>query len=232
MSISDSLLDRVQKLLNQAQDPGIEGTPEAEIFLNKAIELMAKHGIEQAMLDSIAPKPVTPMHKIVGFTNPYASSKMRLYRAIVRSFRGQTIKLTGHKDTVDVFMMSTDEDSVELLYTQLLLHGVSVLEHTHIPEWINKRSFKVSWWLGYAGEVEKRLVAANKKAETEAEPGTALVLYDRSQMVRKDYEEAYPNRRNVGVRIGQSRGYSAGIAEGRRVNLGTPEVKNNRRAIR
>ena len=55
MSIDNDLLDRVRKLLAKAEDEGC--TPEeAEALTAKAAELMARYGIDRALLGALRPE--------------------------------------------------------------------------------------------------------------------------------------------------------------------------------
>ena len=55
------MLDKVRKLLAKAEDPAC--TPaEAEALTAKATELIAKYGIDQAVLAAQRPEPTAPQH--------------------------------------------------------------------------------------------------------------------------------------------------------------------------
>ena len=65
------LLDRVRKLLAKAEAVGV--TPhEAEALTAKAAELMAKYGIDRALLAADEPETDRPANRILDIDNPWA----------------------------------------------------------------------------------------------------------------------------------------------------------------
>jgi len=60
----DKLLDRVRKLLAKAEDESCT-PPEAEALTAKAAELMAKYGIDRALLAAVRPETDAPASRFV-----------------------------------------------------------------------------------------------------------------------------------------------------------------------
>ena len=66
----DDLLDRVRKLLAKAEAEGV--TPhEAEALTAKAAELMARYGIDRALLAATAPDTDKPADRVIDVDNPW-----------------------------------------------------------------------------------------------------------------------------------------------------------------
>ena len=61
---SDRLLDRVRKLLAKAEDESVT-PPEAQALTAKAAELMARYGINRAMLAAQRPETDRPANQIM-----------------------------------------------------------------------------------------------------------------------------------------------------------------------
>ena len=66
----DKLLDRVRKLLAKAEDEGVT-PPEAQALTAKAAELMAKYGIDRALLAAARPETDAPASRMVDIDNPW-----------------------------------------------------------------------------------------------------------------------------------------------------------------
>jgi hypothetical protein len=79
---SDSdLLDRVRKLLAKAEDEGCTQAG-AEAQTAKAAELMARYGIDRALLGVLHPETDRPADRRFGFERPWADVKAHLLAAL------------------------------------------------------------------------------------------------------------------------------------------------------
>src|SRR5262245_6156970 len=80
------ILDRVRKLLAKAEHPS---TPpaEAEAMSAKAAELMARHAIDEALLDEARSDRSTPERRIVRVEAPYAVPKSVLLSRVAGAYR-------------------------------------------------------------------------------------------------------------------------------------------------
>lgn len=207
----------VQNLIAQAEDLTI-GKAESEAFMEKAADIMAKHGIDRAMAE--AAKPVKEIITSVfrNFPAPFAKGKLTLYTAIAKNFSCSPI-IIGKG--LHVFGFPSDLDAVDELYTILLLHGVNALGQIDI--WGNATAFRNAWWLGYSNEISERLKKASKK-ETDNTPGSAIVLRNRAQASKDALNSEYPTTRQVTRHYSSGSGYLQGKAEGSRVGLGNARV--------
>jgi hypothetical protein len=225
------LLDRVRKLLVKAEDESV--TPaEAQALTAKAAELMAKYGIDRALLAAERPETDRPADWMVDIPNPWARVKAHLLCGLGSALRCQCILLptaTGSK--VHIFGYSSDIERTDLLYTSVLLQMWHGLAGARIPEWSRSpRAWRRSWLLGFAAAVITRVRAAEhaaaSKATAPAAAGgsrTALVLADRAQVIRGNAERAYPLTRKLRITY-SGNGYRDGYARGQRADLGTGRI--------
>jgi hypothetical protein len=228
----EKMLAKLRALLAKAEDEGC--TPqEAEALTAKATELMAKYGIEQALLDAGKPEQrSTPTDKRVVIEDPYAGVKATLLYGIARAMGCQAIQVSGRDTVLHVFGYQSDLERAELLYTSLLLQMAHGLRRAEVPARAQRdyagrshmRAFNRSWMLGFVGAVVRRVEAAEGRAKQEAEqdtskPGAALVLADRSLAVRSAFKSAYPKVVTRRVTYSGS-GYGAGHSAGQRANIG------------
>ena len=71
---SSRLLERVHKLLAKAEDESVT-PPEAQALTAKAAELMAKYGIDRALLAADRPETDRPTSKMLDIDNPGRGSR-------------------------------------------------------------------------------------------------------------------------------------------------------------
>ncbi len=226
---TDPMLARIRALLAKAEDPA--ATPaEAETYTGKANELIAKYGIDAALLAAAQDdgKAPTPGSKIFDVEAPYAPDKVSLLNTIALALRCRAIRLsTGwrNKYQVHVFGFTADLERVELLYTSLLIQQAQALAVAHVPWGVNTAAFRRSWMEGYRLAVHGRLLAAEKRAAQQAQtstgPSVALVLANRDTMVDQLVRNTYPKLgKGRGRQLSSTAGRSSGYESGRKANLG------------
>ncbi len=235
---SGTLLERVRKLLAMAEDDGVTQA-EAEAFTEKAVELMARYGIDRALLAAARPDTDKPADRVIDVPRPWADVRSHLLAGLAGAMRCQCVLLrttTGHK--VHVFGYSSDLERVEMLYTSLLIQMAHGLARVPVPATTRSiRAWRRSWLLGYTSAVIARVRAAEERAASDAGtartgggPSTALVLADRSLVVRRQCEQTYPNLRKLRITY-SGNGYSSGYAEGERADIGAKRLRPGSRAL-
>ena len=132
--MTDSMLERVRKLLAKAEDPAC--TPEEAAALNdKAAELIAKYGVDRALLAASMPESDPVGDRVVPVLAPYALDKTALLATVARAMRCRTVrrKVFGpgglRRDYSFADAMSLVEYQVQY-ERQLLLNGYSLLPHS------------------------------------------------------------------------------------------------------
>jgi hypothetical protein len=212
--MTDPLLARVRKLLAKAEDPAC--TPaEAEAFTAKATELIAKYGVDRALLAAEHPALDPVGDSVVPLDPPYALDKAGLLAAVAVPMRCRVVRKTRDGVQVHLFGHAADLERVELLFTSLLVQAAHGLAAVPVPAHEHAAAFRRSWLAGFAHAIGGRLREAEQAAEAAA-PGAALVLVHRTDLVERRMAEAYPKLRTAGRRRlaggGLEQGYSAGLA--------------------
>jgi hypothetical protein len=229
---SDRLLDRVRKLLAKAEDESVT-PPEAQALTAKAAELMAKYGIDRALLAADRPETDQPASRILDIDNPWARVKAHLLCGLGSALRCQCIMLsgTGPGTRIHVFGYGSDIERTDLLYTSVLIQMWHGLAGAQVPAWSSSpRAWRRSWLLGFATAVISRVRDAEHAAASQAtapaapeSSRTALVLADRAQVIRGKVEQEYPVTRTARVTYSGS-GYGAGYAQGQRADIGGSRI--------
>jgi hypothetical protein len=224
---SSALLDRVRKLLAKAEAEGVT-PPEAEALTAKAAELMARYGIDRARLAAARPDTDQPASRIIDIANPWAQVRAHLLAGLAGAMRCQCIMLrpTGPGARIHVFGYASDLERADILYTSLLLQMAHGLTAAAIPARITSpRAWRRSWLLGFTAAVVARVKAAEDRAAAQSEasdhtgPSTALVLADRSVVIRRQLEAAYPVTRQSRITY-SGNGYRDGYSKGQQADIG------------
>ena len=228
MTSGNPLLERVRKLLAKAEAQGV--TPaEAEALTAKAAELMARYGIDRALLAAQQPETDHPADRKVDVDNPWARVQAHLLCGLASAMRCRCVILprSGPGTRIHMFGFASDIERTDVLYTSLLVQMWQGLAAAPVPDWTrNPRAWRRSWLLGFISAVTARVRAAEQQAATQADderedagPGTELVLADRARIVQHSIEDAYPLTRKTRMTYSGS-GYGDGYAKGQTADLG------------
>ena len=236
MTSDNPLLERVRKLLTKAESDGV--TPaEAEALTAKAAELMAKYGIDRALLAARLPETDHPADRKIDIDNPWARVQAHLLCGLAAALRCQCVLLPrpGPGSRIHIFGFASDIERTDVLYTSLLLQMWQGLAAAQVPDWSRSpRAWRRSWLLGFTSAVVARVRAAEQQAAAQAtSPAavagerTALVLADRSLVITRNIEHAYPITRKTRM-IYSGSGYGNGYTKGQQANLGGPRLPSTR----
>jgi len=229
-----ALLERVRKLLAKAEAEGV--TPaEAEALTAKAAELMARYGIDRALLAAARPDTDRPANRIINVDSPWSGIKAHLLGGLASAIRCACVQLprTGPAagTRIHVFGYASDLERAEILYTSLLIQMAHGLAAAEVPASARSvRAYRRSWLLGYTSAVVTRVREAEARAAATArqEPvtgqSTALVLADREHLVQSECRRAYPVTRRMRVTY-TGTGYRDGYSEGQRADVGATRVR-------
>jgi hypothetical protein len=216
--MTDPLLARVRKLLAKAEDPAC--TPaEAEAFTAKATDLIAKYGVDQAMLAVTDPAADPVGDRIITIVPPYARDKAGLLVAVAAPLRCRVVHLERQGIARShLFGHAADLERVELLFTSLLVQAAHGLAAVPVPPHEHPAAYRRSWLAGFAEAIGSRLWDAEKSAVAEA--GAELVLVRRTDLVDQRMAEAYPKLRTASPRRLAGGGLAQGYRAGQAADLG------------
>jgi Protein of unknown function (DUF2786) len=228
----EALLARVRKLLAKAEAAGV--TPaEAQALTAKAAELMAKYGINRALLAAERPETDRPADRVIDIGNPWARVQAHLLCGLASALRCQCVILprTGPGTRIHVFGFTSDIERADVLYTSLLVQMWQGLAGTPLPPRVRSaRAWRRSWLLGFATAVVARVRAAEEGAAGQgaaaagAGSRTALVLADRTDVIAATLKHAYPVTRTSRVTY-TGNGYGTGYARGQRADIGASRLR-------
>jgi hypothetical protein len=213
-SLDPKVLGRVRALLAKAESTSFP--EEAEALTAKAQQLMARHAIDQTMLE--AGGEDEPGGRRLAVDDPYASAKSLLLHEVAEASRCRAVWSPDFGFST-VFGFSVDLEVVEILYTSLLVQGTTAMVAAGSAPGrgprSRSRSFRQSFLVAYATRIGDRLrkstdVTTAEAAETH---GDALlpVLAGRSRDVDEACDRAFPRMKSRGYGISDATGYAAGV---------------------
>jgi hypothetical protein len=227
-----SVLERVRKLLAKAEDPGC--TPaEAAALNDKAAELIAKYGVDRALLAAASPEVDPVGDRVIVVDPPYALDKAGLLAAVSAALRCRSVRQKvwaagQYSYRMHLFGCQSDLERTDLLYTSLLVQASYGLAAAHPPPWEPVATFRRSWLLGFTEAVARRLRDAERRASAAAPSAglsMELVLADRGDRVARRVAEVYPRLSMSAPRRLAGSGAGDGFAAGQRADLGGTRLR-------
>jgi hypothetical protein len=103
-------LDRIRKLLAKAEAHGTTAA-EAEALTAKAAELMARYGIDRALLAAARPETDKPADRLITIGNPWATVQAHLLVGIATAMRCTCIRVDGAASGVRIHIFATPPTS-------------------------------------------------------------------------------------------------------------------------
>jgi hypothetical protein len=234
--VDTSKLGKIRALLDKAERTSAEYPEEAEALMDKALELMERYRISEAMIADAA--PVQDRGKLVEKiilvgSGPYVNARIDLVTAIAlnhsvvvlqsQSLRGKRVHLNGYE---------TDVAMTEMLYTSLLVQATRAMDHPDTlarkPQGVHGTVFKRAFLIGYAERIGQRLREATKSASADYTGGrsVALVLADRSNDAQEYVFKRYGKLRSA--RSGAAASSYSGVVAGAQA-AESADISTNRR---
>jgi hypothetical protein len=231
MAKNDPKLTKIRKLLAKAEDPAT--TPaEAELYTAKATDLIAEHGIDQALLAHDHHDRDAVSSRVIVMDRPFAADKADLLGAVALQLRCACVRRTHRENGVreismHVFGHDSDLMRLEMLFTSLLVQATTAMALVPVPAWEHKAAFRRSWMAGVRRAIQHRMAEAERRARAAADShrsqnqaSTELVLAGREVEVRDAMNEAYPRLSTGRPRSLSGSGGPAGYEAGQQADLG------------
>jgi hypothetical protein len=253
MTVPESKIELVRKLLAKAEST--DSAPEREALNERASELIAVYGIEEAMLSDAVKDQVTDTS--FELPSPYALDWRGLMWAITSPLRVRAISTrrwrNGHAvHSMRLFGYKNDIAYAEILFTSLRNQALAGMSDVIGSSGGSTTSDRKTYIMGFSAAVKTRLRAKERAAELAQEaqeraakdaallegnfsagsPGVALVLANRNDKVDEAVSAVYPEVRTAAARLLSGRGFSSGYRDGKRASLGASKsVAGSARAI-
>ncbi len=238
----ERVLARIRKLLAVAEHPATDPT-EADTYLSRALSLMAKYGVERALLEEAGRGGAAGRDGVdvteIELRAPYRVEKGLLLNVVAVALRCRVVMQRrpcpggGHDQLAKVVGFASDRERVALLFASLVVQMFGALRRAPVPWGVPAVTFRKSFCHGYTMRIRERLDAAERRAEREATAprgGAALVLRDRARRVDARVAELFPGLRTGRPYRRRAEGIDAGAAAATRADLGDARLGTPARA--
>ena len=229
----EGVLHKVRALLAKAESTTFPD--EAEALTAKAQELMDRHAIDRAMLAASAPGSTSPEGRDIPIDTPYASEKFHLLSEVAGANRCRAV-FAAWSNVATVVGFAEDQETVELLYTSLLLQATTAMLAGADDPSRRTRRYRHAFLVAFAARIGHRLRAADATVTAEADRahgGAVLpVLASRALAVEDELTRRFPQVRRRRVSVSDRAGWDAGTIAAERARLGSGDQVRGRAARR
>ena len=248
MTESDRLVDRVGKLLAQAE--GTDNEHEAAAFVERAQQLATEHAVDLELARARqlerqprgTSEPLVQERLEVGQRGRRGNRHRVLLYAAVAAANDVLVNVAHDSTYVLGFGHHTDLAVVERLWSSLAVQMAAAAQRRmdrgeHRAAGISGLSWRLSFYDGFAEAVGERLQRARERAIEQTrpaaptgEPSAALVLREKGERVKSFYDTASEARGSWrGAWSGRTQSSGAAMASGRtdgeRADLGQPGLR-------
>lgn len=226
----DTMAQRIGHLLNQADNAATEA--EADAFRDRAMQLIAKTGIEESEARSTLEGKTNDVIMALTFqlTGQFLTQQRMLLTNIAAALHCSTITLNNSREAkkVQVYGVKIHTERVRLLFSILNPRMIAGALRVVAPprERRGTRALRLDWMLGYINRINERLTAAEESAAAsrDAETGTttqALVLVSDLERAKAARDKQHPDstKSRTYSRHVQLSAYDQGRAAGERADL-------------
>lgn len=231
--MTDDIARRIRALLDKAENTTF--VHERDAFTAKAIALMAEYRVTEAMLDAAA-DPEDRRGRICDReiqlgSGPYVRARLGLLCQVADANCASVVTHVGWDGRVaSLHGYASDLARVELLYTSLLVQATHAATRVQVPRGSSTVSVRRSFLFGFAAEIGRRLVDANRIAtqtatirdgdhRDPANRSVALVLADRRADVDDYVRQRYGRLGTLRAATVSRAGYTEGQQAGARADL-------------
>ena len=220
MSGGDQKLEVIRKLLAKAEKAA---TPdEASAYNAKAAEMMARHGVSEAMLAATGVKQDALGERRIPLADPYSQEKAQLAGLVGRALGCRAVRHPGYGRgqiiAVTIFGYESDLQRTEVLFTSLLLQATRDVVHQRPPTWTGESTtaFRRTWLTGFTTEIYRRSLQ-----RSEQQPSSMMHL---RRCVAHRPRWCWP----IGTRWSRRRSRSASPTSRRDAAVASPEAASAR----
>lgn len=249
------LATKIQALLAQAESEAALGHEGArDTFLAKAAALQLKYAIDDSMLRAAGKAgtdELTHGDFCTESNTPLIKAKRQLINGLAIHNRGHAVMMGEYRPKRDggikfdrrakirVYAHQSDLDFITMLYNSLILQMQTMMANDERLTYLEKAKvagWRVSYAYGWVARVIGRIAEAARRNESQAEstePGTALVLRDRSALVEGFVNDRHPNLRRSSYRLDDKSeaGRLAGRNAAENADLGGKKLGGDRRQL-
>ncbi|WP_186762879.1 DUF2786 domain-containing protein [Lentzea tibetensis] len=200
--VDPKVLNRVRGLLAKAEST--QFPEEAEALSAKAQELMNRHALERAMLESDLPQHAASRR--MWLEKSYFKAKAQLVAVVADANRCRAV-IYPKVGFVALVGDDVDLEITELLSTSLLVQATRAMVAAGAGSDSRSRTYRQSFLVSYAHRIGERMAEVN---EPVADPRLLPVLADRAKAVDELFDQLFTRTKAMRVSVGSAAGWHAG----------------------
>lgn len=220
---NQQMMTKVQALLRKAESTNSEA--EAELFTNKATELIAKYMLDETVAFNTEQRTNKVVIHEFSFSNPYRVKKEYLAGVVCQAMGAQVVRTT--EKTLKVVAFEGDVEWLKVIVQSLILQAERVIAREKDNVYGDKRPWVNSFWLGFANEVsdrltKQRLETERQQKEHEASLGsnsTELALRSKELEIASEFKKNFPRVKYTTVSGSSVSGRNAGAHAGSNADI-------------
>ncbi|WJY99783.1 hypothetical protein CHAN_05820 [Corynebacterium hansenii] len=244
VSMRGDIREKVRKLLNQAEDRA--GTPEGDVFRDKAFALIAQYGLDPAKLGD--PGDAGAEMKVVelDMSGAYQRQQIALLNVLGKALHCEVVYWSGGgrgpgrgADRGTLIGAARHVERVRLLFSVLCPQMLAGAARLRAGEAAVTARWRRSYMVGFANVVGERLSVQERRAAERSDDragarggratDTALVLKDDAQRARDEMRRRYPFLRHTTSKARlDGDAYMHGCAAGHGTDLGQTRLGGTR----
>ena len=241
-SMRGDIRDKVRKLLNHAADR--EGTPEGDVFRDKAFELIVRYGLDPEKLGDPADAGAEMKVVELDMSGAYQRQQVGLLHALAKALHCEVVLWAGGRgigrsaDRGTLIGAVRHVERVQLLFSVLCPHMLAGAARLRAGSAAATAQWRRSYMIGFTTVVGDRLAVMEHRAATRASeaPGDGeadggggmnamLVLRDDAQRANDEMRRRYPHLRRTTSRARiDGDAFRHGCAAGHDADLGQTGV--------
>lgn len=233
----EKLLERIRKLFAKAEDPAVVGTPEAEVFIDKAMALLAKYGIDETLARSAGSAEAGEIvSQQIVITGSYQVDQVHLVGAICTALHCRVVLNDSDGRRVCIVIGARRHTDRVMMLTGLLqglMLSRAARTRSPNPGIVSTTAFRKSFMAGFSGEIARRLEEAESTAVDDSADaaGAELVLASDADRATAEMGRMFPRLGSTRRRKISTAGLESGQRAAADVDLGQKRMDNRQRAL-
>jgi hypothetical protein len=221
------ITDKIQAILNKAR--ATDNEHEAEVFQQKAFELMLKHNVTEDQLHAGTTEHDPMIRQEMFVPGRYPKQKQIVAHAICDSFGVFVLSaggrnVAGSRTDYRIFIYGRKSHMMQFATMVNELWWYGEMKYNQSPE-RRGNGFMASYWQAYASTLKRRLRETMKRVEDEDNVSLVPAVIARSSVARRTAQEMEGGfGRGSASRTGNSAGAAAGRDAGNSATLARGSV--------
>lgn len=218
----ETIVEKVRSILDRANHPNTPPS-EAETALALAQRLITKYNLDESALAKARGVEEKIVKDTIDIVGAYALRRLSVVGVIAKSNSCACYRSVKHEEVADKkyphytywkkagYTLNIFGTEADIFATKVLWASAEALALRTLPK--GDKSFRHSWWIGFANGISNALTKANRQAVEES-GGNALVLVERGRRAEQEMRAKVTLRSVSSTGARRRDAYNSGQATG------------------